>query len=270
MENSSGGTSGSAGTQNTGDLIKEQVSQGTQTAVDKTQQMAGQMTQQAKSQAQTMFQNQKQTVTQNLSHVSEALRTTSDTLEAQNLAPVATVIDTAADRLDGVTSYLENTDLDGLMQDAESFARRNQALFLGGTFALGLLAARFLKSSAPRPTYGQTRTGNYGGPGSFGSGNYGSEYSSGSTYSSYGSGYASGTDYTNSYGSGADYGRSGSAYGTDNYGSYAPVEDTVVTGTPIQGSSFAEGTMTDIDTPDTAYADGVDTGANNGTTSGSY
>jgi hypothetical protein len=270
METSSGGTSGSAGTQSTGDLIREQVSQGTHSAADKTQQVAGQVTQQAKSQAQTIFQNQKQSVTQNLSNVSEALRTTGNTLEAQNLAPIATVIDAAADRLDGVTTYLENADLDSLLQDAESFARRNQPLFLGSTFALGLLAARFLKSSAPRPSYGQTRMGNYGGPGSFGSeSSYGTSTAYGSGYGSgYGSasGYGAGSGYTDSYGAGVDY-------GSDSYGgngSYSPVEDTVVTGMPIQGSSFADDTVTGIDTPDSTYSSGVDTGANNGTTSGSY
>ena len=32
------------------------------------------------------------------------------------------------------------------MSDAENWARRNPALVLGGAFALGLLASRFLKS----------------------------------------------------------------------------------------------------------------------------
>ena len=36
------------------------------------------------------------------------------------------------------------------MSDAEDWARRNPALFLGGAFALGLLASRFLKSGMGR------------------------------------------------------------------------------------------------------------------------
>jgi hypothetical protein len=42
-----------------------------------------------------------------------------------------------------------------LIGDVEQFARRSPALFLGGAFALGVLAARFVKSSSaaanPRP-----------------------------------------------------------------------------------------------------------------------
>jgi len=36
-----------------------------------------------------------------------------------------------------------------LMRDVEHFAHKNPAVFLGGAFALGILAARFLKSGNP-------------------------------------------------------------------------------------------------------------------------
>jgi hypothetical protein len=245
MENSSGGTSGSAGTQDTGDLIKEQVSQTTQRAANQAQQVAGQVTETAKSQAQSMLASQKQTVADDLSHMSKALHSTSDQLQSQNLAPVAGVVETAAQRIDDVSGYLRNTDLDQMLQDAENIARRNQMLFLGGTFALGLLAARFLKSSAPRPSYGTTRTGSYG------------------DYAGSG-GYAPGYQSSSAYGAGTDYG-SGRPAGGAGYGSYAPTEDVVVTGTSVDGMTYADGPVDGFDMTDTDYADALDTGAIDGT-----
>jgi len=43
--------------------------------------------------------------------------------------------------------YVQQTDVRQMADRVESFARREPAIFLGGAFALGLLGARFLKSS---------------------------------------------------------------------------------------------------------------------------
>ncbi len=58
--------------------------------------------------------------------------------------------ETAAQKLEDAAHYFESTDLRGLAHDIESFARRNPAIFLGSAFALGVLAARFIKSG-PSP-----------------------------------------------------------------------------------------------------------------------
>jgi len=60
---------------------------------------------------------------------------------------------TAASKIEQVAGYFENRDLRGLTRDVESYARRNPAVFIGAAFGLGLLAARFLKSS-PTPSVG--------------------------------------------------------------------------------------------------------------------
>ena len=54
--------------------------------------------------------------------------------------------DTLANKVERASSYLDEKDLSELMKDVETFAHRNPALFLGGAFALGIVAARFLKS----------------------------------------------------------------------------------------------------------------------------
>jgi len=56
---------------------------------------------------------------------------------------------TAANQIEKIADYFERKDLRAMMRDAESFARRNPAIFLGAAFGLGLVAARFLKSSPP-------------------------------------------------------------------------------------------------------------------------
>jgi hypothetical protein len=48
-----------------------------------------------------------------------------------------------------VAEYLREADGGRMARDLESLARRQPALVFGGAFALGLIAARFLKSSAP-------------------------------------------------------------------------------------------------------------------------
>lgn len=56
-------------------------------------------------------------------------------------------INAAGDRVQRAADYLENTDTREMVRHSERFARSQPALFLGGAFALGILAARFLKSS---------------------------------------------------------------------------------------------------------------------------
>ena len=53
-----------------------------------------------------------------------------------------------------MVNRLNNANPDTLLDDVEAFARREPAMFIGGAIAIGLLAARFLKSSrrsAARP-----------------------------------------------------------------------------------------------------------------------
>jgi hypothetical protein len=95
------------------------------------------------------------------SELSTGLRTLADTFRKTGTdlkgAPQTTPLTdmtaqytrTAANQIDKVASYFERKDLKAMMRDTESFARRNPAIFLGAAFALGMLAARFLKSSAP-------------------------------------------------------------------------------------------------------------------------
>jgi hypothetical protein len=56
-------------------------------------------------------------------------------------------------------------DVNEMLRDVQQFARRQPALFIGGSFAAGLLAARFLRSSHGQDEYAAPGDGRgYGSP----------------------------------------------------------------------------------------------------------
>lgn len=86
--------------------------------------------------------------------VADTVRRISDTIsdgETQNGVTeyASQYVGTAAKKLEGVAEYFDGADLKKMARDAESFARRNPAIFLGAAFAVGVLAARFIRSSPP-------------------------------------------------------------------------------------------------------------------------
>lgn len=116
---------------------------------------------QASHQAKAKIADQKEEASSQLHGLAEALRHTGDQLREQDQRAFASYSNQAAEQIDQVSDYLERRSLNDLMHDAEDFARRQPELFIGGAFTLGLLAARFMKSSAP-PGYGRsasTRSG---------------------------------------------------------------------------------------------------------------
>jgi hypothetical protein len=62
-------------------------------------------------------------------------------------SPVARIAESAADNLQRFSDSLRDRDLDGLLRDAESFAKRQPVVFIGAAALVGFLAVRFLKAS---------------------------------------------------------------------------------------------------------------------------
>jgi len=96
------------------------------------------------------------------------VRTVAEELRKQGKDAPARYAEQAADRADGVTRWLRESDSDRLLEDIEDFGRRNPWALMAGGMALGLLGARFLKASSreryhaggdrhPRPQAGPTR-----------------------------------------------------------------------------------------------------------------
>ena len=122
--------------QHTATDLKEQVQH---TATDLKEQVATQVT--------GTMAHQKDAASDNLNTVAHAFRQTGAHLRDSDQAGIAGYVDRAAGQVEHFAGYLGKRDPREIAQDAELFARREPALFLGGALALGLFAARFLKSS---------------------------------------------------------------------------------------------------------------------------
>jgi hypothetical protein len=127
----------------------EQVQEKTSEMANKAQQQASAFADQAKTEAKSSLQAQKDVAAQELHGVAEALRKTGSNLREQDQTMFADYSNRLADGVERASNYLENHSLDDFVYEVEDFARRKPELFIGGAFTLGLLAARFLKSSAP-------------------------------------------------------------------------------------------------------------------------
>jgi hypothetical protein len=99
-------------------------------------------------QATTQLNTQKDKATDGLGTVASAVRETTSRLRSENHDTVARYAEQAADQIERFSERIRNKDVGELMHDAQRLARRQPALFVGGAFALGLLGARFMKSSA--------------------------------------------------------------------------------------------------------------------------
>ncbi len=115
---------------------------------------AGQAYEKVTEQASSQIVTQKDNLARGLSSVANGIRQMGENLRGgEQQTPIAGVTakygDSLARQVEQVSDYLEKKDLRELVKDVEVFARRNPAVFIGGAFALGIAAARFLKSSNP-------------------------------------------------------------------------------------------------------------------------
>ncbi len=115
---------------------------------------AGQAYEKVSEQASSQIVTQKDNLARGLSSVAGGIRQMGENLRGgEQQTPIAGITakygDSLARQVEQVSDYLEKKDLRELVKDVEVFARRNPAVFIGGAFALGIAAARFLKSSNP-------------------------------------------------------------------------------------------------------------------------
>jgi len=146
-------SSGSAmgGSQETSGEVKERGKE----LLEQAKSAAGDAYESLTDKATSTLEERKAGLTGGLTSVADSIRKVGDSLAqtpntnfvTENSARYA---DTAAQKVEQAARYFQNHDLKAMGRDAEDYARRNPALFLGGAFVLGLLASRFLKSS-PMP-----------------------------------------------------------------------------------------------------------------------
>ena len=119
-------------------------------AKGKAQQVASETKQQASEQVKSGAARGKDRAAQTLSGVAQSLRLSSQQLREQDQGGVSRYAEQAADQVEQLSNYLQNADVTEIVDRIEDIARRQPVLFLGGAFTLGLLGARFLKSSRRR------------------------------------------------------------------------------------------------------------------------
>ena len=127
---------------------QEQIRELKHEVVGQTRQALGQ----ARDRAGTSLAESKQKLADQVGGLADALRRTTEQLREEDRTTVANLTDTVAGQADRAANYLRQVNARAVREDLEGLARRRPALVLGGALALGLLAARFFKSSKRRQT----------------------------------------------------------------------------------------------------------------------
>lgn len=110
----------------------------------------GNLIDKAEQQARARINATKKDAALTLSSVASTLLSSSSQLkdEQQNLA--GEYVEKAAEQIDRLANYIQSADPGEVVDNIEQFARRRPAVFIGAAFALGVIGARFLKSSRRR------------------------------------------------------------------------------------------------------------------------
>ncbi|MGI8548651.1 MAG: hypothetical protein ACR2M1_15205 [Gemmatimonadaceae bacterium] len=145
----SGGMAGQQGSQGTqGGNTPQQVK-------DSAKQLASETKHDVGSQLKSGVQAGKSRAVGALSGVAQSLESSAKQMRDQNQDGVGQYIDRAGQQVQRLADYLENTDISDMADQTEDFARKQPAVFLGGAFVLGLVGARFLKSSRRQEKHDQ-------------------------------------------------------------------------------------------------------------------
>lgn len=121
---------------------------------------------QAKEKAGSVLGEQKANLASGITSVADSIRQVGENLSGSNednqvAALAGKYGETLAGQVEKLSSYIDEKNFRELVRDVEQFARRQPILFVGGAFALGIMAARFLKSSGQGQTSrSRSRTNN--------------------------------------------------------------------------------------------------------------
>jgi hypothetical protein len=113
------------------------------------QQKAEELMDRAGHSARSKLDDGKQRAARELGTVAHALHQCGTDLNNDREAVLAPYVSRVADQVERFSNFIDTHSAEDLAHEVEGFARRNPALFLGSCFALGIVAARFLKSSRP-------------------------------------------------------------------------------------------------------------------------
>jgi hypothetical protein len=97
--------------------------------------------------ANAQLSTQKDRAIEGIDTAARAVRQSTQQLREEDHGTVASYVEGAADQIERLSQRLREKDVGELLEDVQRLARRQPALFVGSAFALGLIGARFLKSS---------------------------------------------------------------------------------------------------------------------------
>lgn len=93
-----------------------------------------------------------------IEQIAQSIRRVSTDLEIQQPG-IANVASIAADGIERGARFLQTTDARGIVTSVEKAARRQPILFLGASFALGVVASRFIKAGSQKAADRSTSNG---------------------------------------------------------------------------------------------------------------
>src|SRR5829696_2191060 len=117
---------------------------------------------QVRDKATSQLNEQKTRATDSLGDVAQAVRQSTQHLREQQYDTVAQFVERAADQIERFSNHLRERDLNQLVGEAQRFARQQPAVFIGSSFAAGMLAARFIKASRPSRSFDDRGYPGYG------------------------------------------------------------------------------------------------------------
>lgn len=132
--------------------VKQSAKETAKEVYDEAKGTAGQAYGAAAKKAESAIDEKKANLASGLTSVADSLHQATENLREQDDQIGITKLtakygDELANQIERISGYFENKDPREMIKDVEGFARRNPEIFLGAAFTLGLLAARFLKSS---------------------------------------------------------------------------------------------------------------------------
>jgi hypothetical protein len=101
-----------------------------------------------KEKARSTLNEQQQAAAEGIDDLADALHAAAGDLGRKDKGTVSDLAEEAARGLERLSQTLKGKDLGMMVHEAEAFARREPALFLGAAVAAGFLVVRFLKSSS--------------------------------------------------------------------------------------------------------------------------
>jgi hypothetical protein len=116
-----------------------------------TREQAGALWNDAKETARAKLGDQQRSAASGLSDFAGALRKAAHEVGRDKEASAGHYAELAADGLERVAGTLRSKELNAMVHDVESFARRQPVAFIGAAIAVGFLAVRFLKASSRGP-----------------------------------------------------------------------------------------------------------------------